>query len=70
MTIKPQTLTDRELEILGLVAEGNSNKIIGGCLGISKYSVKNRMTAIMAKLNANDRTHAVVMAVRLGYLEL
>ena len=70
MTIKPQTLTDRELEILGLVAEGNSNKIIGGRLGISKYSVKNRMTAIMAKLNANDRTHAVVMAVRLGYLEL
>jgi two-component system response regulator DegU len=63
-------LTGREREVLSLVAEGNSNKIIGARLGITERTVKNHLTYIMSKLKAADRTHAVVTAVRLGWLEI
>ncbi len=65
-----QRLTDREREVLALVAEGNSNKCIGANLCISERTVKNHLTYIMTKLRAMDRTHAVVTAVRLGWLAI
>ena len=65
-----QPLTARERQVLGLVAEGHSNKLIAAALGISERTVKNHLTCIMTKLRAFDRTHAVVTAVRLGWLEL
>jgi DNA-binding NarL/FixJ family response regulator len=65
-----QPLTDREREVLALVAEGNSNKIIGDRLSISERTVKSHLTYIMTKLRASDRTHAVVTAVRLGWLSI
>lgn len=63
-------LTSREQEVLSLVAEGFSNKLIGGRLCITECTVKNHLTNIMAKLHAEDRTHAVVTAVRRGWLSL
>ena len=65
-----QPLTDREREVLELVAEGNSNKLIGDRLLISERTVKSHLTYIMTKLRASDRTHAVVTAVRLGWLAI
>lgn len=63
-------LTARELQVLALVAEGCSNKAIGLRLGISERTVKSHLTYVMAKLRTSDRTHAVVTAVRLGWLDL
>ncbi len=63
-------LTGREHQILGLVAEGLSNKLIGCELFISERTVKNHLTNIMFKLQASDRTHAVVTALRQGWLSL
>lgn len=68
--IDAQQLTDREKEVLALVAEGFSNKLIAAQLGISERTVKNHLTYIMIKLRASDRTHAVVTAVRLGWLAI
>jgi DNA-binding NarL/FixJ family response regulator len=65
-----QPLTDREREVLALVAEGFSNKLIGDRLNISERTVKSHLTYIMTKLRASDRTHAVVTAVRLGWLAI
>jgi len=64
------TLTQRELEVLALVAQGNSNKMIGECLVIAVHTVKNHMVSIMWKLCANDRTQAVITALLLGWLRL
>lgn len=63
-------ITDRERQVLSLVAEGYSNKLISAELSISERTVKNHLTATMTKLRASDRTHAVVTAVRLGWLEI
>ena len=68
--IDAQPLTDREREVLSFVAEGYSNKLISAELGISERTVKNHLTATMTKLRASDRTHAVVTAMRLGWLDL
>ena len=68
--MEAQPLTDREREVLSLVAEGNSNKLIGDQLAISERTVKSHLTYIMTKLRASDRTHAVVTAVRLGWLAI
>jgi DNA-binding NarL/FixJ family response regulator len=68
--IDAQPLTEREREVLSLVAEGYSNKLIAARLGISERTVKNHLTYIMIKLRASDRTHAVVTAVRLGWLAI
>jgi DNA-binding NarL/FixJ family response regulator len=68
--IEAQPLTDREKQVLALVAEGNSNKVIGDFLSISERTVKSHLTYIMTKLRASDRTHAVVTAVRLGWLAI
>lgn len=63
-------LTPREVEILRGVAEGRSNKRIGDWLGISEGTVKTHMKRVLEKLAANDRTHAVTIALRRGILVL
>jgi DNA-binding NarL/FixJ family response regulator len=65
-----ELVTARELEVLSGVAKGKSNKIIAGDLFISEHTVKNHLKSILAKLSANDRTHAVTIAVKRGFLEL
>ncbi|MDP2932430.1 MAG: response regulator transcription factor [Chloroflexota bacterium] len=61
-------LSRREREILQYIANGFSNKRIAFALGISEQTIKNHITSILRKLNANDRTHAVVLAMRMGLL--
>jgi len=63
-------LTPRELEVLGLMAEGLSNKLIGERLKISDHTAKFHVTAILNKLGAETRTEAVVLAARRGLLML
>jgi DNA-binding NarL/FixJ family response regulator len=65
-----ELVTARELEVLSGVAKGNSNKIIASELYISEHTVKNHVKSILAKLSANDRTHAVTIAIKRGFLEL
>jgi DNA-binding NarL/FixJ family response regulator len=62
-------LSERETEVLRAVASGNSNKIIASDLAISEDTVKGHMKNIMSKLRANDRTHAVLIAIKRGFLE-
>lgn len=63
-------LTAREIEILRCVAEGNSNKLIAAALDISEGTVKAHMKSILPKLEASDRTHAVMIALRRGILDV
>ncbi len=63
-------LTPRETETLKYVAEGYSNKQIAHVLGISEQTIKNHVTSILNKLDANDRTHAVVLALRQGWIDI
>ena len=63
-------LSPRELEILGYVANGYANKRIAIILELSAQTIKNHLTSILRKLDANDRTQAVVLAVRKGWLSL
>jgi two-component system response regulator DegU len=56
-------LTDRELQILRCIGNGSSNKQVALTLGISEQTIKNHVSAILRKLNANDRAHAVALAV-------
>ena len=65
-----EDLTPRELEVLRLVREGNRNKQIADQLSISETTVNFHMKNIVDKLQANDRTHAVTIAVRRGLLEI
>jgi two-component system response regulator DegU len=61
-------LTYRETQILTYVAEGNSNKQIAHILEISEQTIKNHVSSILRKLNANDRAHAVALAIRNGWI--
>jgi DNA-binding NarL/FixJ family response regulator len=63
-------LTPREVEILDCVAQGNSNKEIARILTISDQTVKNHITSILRKLAVNDRTQAVIYALRHGWIKL
>ena len=63
-------LSEREMEILRQVASGNSNKLIASQLGISEATVKGHMKNILSKLGANDRTHAVTLALQRGIISL
>jgi DNA-binding NarL/FixJ family response regulator len=63
-------LTDRETEVLSLAAAGNSNKQIANRLALSEETIKGYMKVIYSKLGAADRTHAVTIAVRRGFIEL
>ena len=61
-------LTYREAQILNYIAEGNSNKQIAHILEISEQTIKNHVSSILRKLNANDRAHAVALAMRNGWI--
>lgn len=63
-------LTPREIEILDSVAQGNSNKEIARILVISDQTVKNHITSILRKLAVNDRTQAVIYALKHGWIRL
>jgi len=65
-----EPLTPREEEVLVLLVEGLSNKEIGARLHLTEGTVKNYVSAVISKLQANDRTHAVVTALRRGLVEL
>jgi DNA-binding NarL/FixJ family response regulator len=65
-----ETLSNREIEVLRQVAEGNRNRDIAGKLSISEETVKVHMKHIMDKLAANDRTEAIAIAVRRGIIQL
>ena len=62
-------LSDREVDVLRRVATGHSNKIIASQLNLSEATVKGHMKSILSKLGANDRTHAVTIAMRRGFLD-
>lgn len=68
--VSDERLTQRELDVLRNVALGRSNKIVADSLGITEDTVKSHMRSILAKLDANDRTHAVTIAVKRGILSL
>jgi DNA-binding CsgD family transcriptional regulator len=63
-------LTARELEVLALLAEGASNKLIARRLGISTHTAKYHVASLLEKLDAVSRTDAVTNAARLGVLHL
>ena len=63
-------LSPREIEILSYVSQGLSNKEIASILHISDQTVKNNITSILRKLNVNDRTQAVIYALRHGWIAL
>ncbi len=65
-----EPLSDRELEVLNLIAEGQSNKLIAHSLGISEHTVKTHVASILAKLGAGSRTEAVSQAIRRGLVML
>src|SRR5580698_5374872 len=62
-------LTDREVQVLRRVALGTGNKSIAAELSVSEATIKAHMKSILAKLGANDRTHAVTIATRRGFLD-
>jgi len=67
--VADDALTEREVEVLRRVATGTANKVIAFELSVSEATVKAHMKNILAKLGANDRTHAVTIAVKRGFLE-
>lgn len=68
--VADDALTAREIEVLRRVAAGKSNKVIAAELAISEGTVKTHMKSILPKLEATDRTHAVMIALRRGILDL
>jgi DNA-binding NarL/FixJ family response regulator len=63
-------LTQREIDVLRLIATGNSNKLIADQLLIGEATVKSHVTNILSKLGANDRAHAVTIGLKRGIIEL
>jgi DNA-binding NarL/FixJ family response regulator len=63
-------LTTREIQILSYIANGNTNKQVAYVLGISEQTIKNHISAILRKLNANDRAHAVALAIRNQWVSI
>ena len=63
-------LTEREIDVLRQVALGHANKIIADKLEISEETVKAHMRKILSKLGANDRTHAMAIALKRGIIEI
>jgi DNA-binding NarL/FixJ family response regulator len=64
-----EALTPAEVEVLRLIAAGNANKQIAAQLSITEETVKGRVKNILAKLGANDRTHAAMIGVKRGIIE-
>jgi len=65
-----EPLTARELEVLGMLAEGLGNKAIASRLAISSHTAKFHVAAIMGKLGARSRTEAVALAMRRGLVAI
>jgi len=63
-------LSGREIEVLQLIATGNSNKMIADRLSIGEGTVKTHVANILSKLSANDRAHAVTIGLKRGIIEL
>lgn len=63
-------LTHREIEVLQEVAAGNANKIAANNLSVSEETIKTHMKSILSKLGANDRTHAVTIALKRGIIDI
>lgn len=63
-------LTERELEVLRAVSAGNANKMVAKLLNVSEETIKAHMRSILLKLGANDRTHAVTIALKRGIIEI
>jgi DNA-binding NarL/FixJ family response regulator len=63
-------LTPVEIDVLRLIATGNSNKRIADILSVAEDTVKGRVKNILSKLNANDRTHAATIGLKRGIIEL
>jgi len=63
-------LTGREIDVVKLIAVGNGNKQIADLLSIGEATVKSHVTNILSKLGANDRAHAVTIALKRGIIEL
>ena len=64
------TLTPAEIAVLQLIATGNANKQIADQLSITEETVKSRVKSILSKLAANDRTHAAIIGLKRGMIEL
>jgi DNA-binding NarL/FixJ family response regulator len=67
--IASRKLSEREIEVLGLISKGKSNKEIAGLLFVTDNTVKMHVKKILVKLQANDRTQAVVIAIQRGLLD-
>ena len=63
-------LTNREVDVLRLIAAGHANKEIAAQLSVTEETVKSRVKNILMKLHANDRTHAAMIGLRRGVIEL
>jgi len=63
-------LTVREIEVLRSIAAGNSNKMIADKLSVTEETIKGHVKNVLSKLGANDRTHAVTIAVKRGIIDL
>ena len=63
-------LTPREIDVLRLIAGGNANKEIASLLSLTEETVKGHVKNILAKLDANDRTHAVTIGLKRGIIEI
>jgi DNA-binding NarL/FixJ family response regulator len=68
--VSDQTLTPAEILVLRLIAAGNANRQIADQLRITEDTVKGRVKSILAKLDANDRTHAAIIGLKRGIIEL
>jgi DNA-binding NarL/FixJ family response regulator len=64
-----ETLTPAEVDVLRLIAAGNANKEIGALLSVTEDTVKGRVKSILAKLRANDRTHAATIGIKRGIID-
>jgi DNA-binding NarL/FixJ family response regulator len=67
--ISANALSEREIEVLRSVARGKANKLVADELDITEDTVKGHMKNILCKLGANDRTHAVLIAMKRGFLD-
>jgi DNA-binding NarL/FixJ family response regulator len=65
-----EQLTPAEIDVLRLIAAGNSNKQIADAVGVTEDTVKGRVRGILSKLNARDRTHAVAIGLKRGIIHL
>ena len=68
--VTDSSLTPREIDVLRLVAAGNANKEVGALLSLTEVTIKSHMKNILGKLGANDRTHAVTIALKRGIIDL